>query len=277
MIAKALRILILTTAATLCALPLRAQIIHGTVVDGTSGATVRGAHIALLDLEGRTLGVAQSDSDGKFALRAPGEGRYLLRATHFAYVHAVTPAFEVSAAASVAIAFQLAPDPVRFDPLSVVVERREQRLEIAGFYQRQRLAFGKFITREKIAASPAISLTDLLRRYPGVQVVIDPNSLETDLILRGTTSDDRCYPSVAIDGMVVRAGGFAKQLLGQFLPPSEKEEEKAGVSIEFGLDTLAPPLDEIEAIELYPSLAGLPPFLVGRASPCGAVVIWTRR
>jgi outer membrane receptor for ferrienterochelin and colicin len=160
----------------------------------------------------------------------------------------------------------------------VIVERRQQRLEMAGFYQRQRLGFGSFITRDKIAASPAISLTDLLRRYPGVQVVIDPNSLETDVILRGTARLDRCYPSVAIDGMVVRMGGIAKLLLSQSLPPSEQAEvEKAGDSIDVGLDTLAPPPEEIEAIELYPSLAGLPPFLVGTTSPCGAVVIWTRR
>jgi hypothetical protein len=254
-IAATLRILILTTAATLCALPLRAQIIHGTVVDGTSGATVRGAHIALLNLEGRTLGVAQSDSDGKFALRAPGEGRYVLRATHFAFVHAVTPAFELGAAATVRVEFELAPDPIRFDPLTVIAERRQQLLEMAGFYQRQRIGFGKFITRDKIEASHAIYIADVLRRYPGVTLVRHPDSGEPEVILRGSAMQSLCFPSVMIDGMVVRHGG-------------------AG---DVSLESLVPSPDEVEAIEVYPGLAGVPPQLTGMNSPCGALVFWMRR
>jgi hypothetical protein len=35
-------------------------------------------------------------------------------------------------------------------------------------------------------------------------------------------------------------------------------------------------VNDIEAIEVYPGPAGVPPWLFGPRSPCGAVVIWTK-
>jgi hypothetical protein len=58
-----------------------------------------------------------------------------------------------------------------------------------------------------------------------------------------------------IDGMVVRHGG----------------------SGDISLESLIPSPNEVEAIEVYPGLAGLPPQLVGMNSFCGALVFWMRR
>jgi hypothetical protein len=252
-IAPAFRVLALTIAATLCALPLRAQVIVGTVVESISGTTVKGASIALLNLEGQTLVETHTDAEGKFALRAPGAGRYRVRTTHFAYVHAISEPFDVEAAATIMVEFRLARDAIRLDPLTVSVARRLQRLQMEGFYQRQRMGFGKFITRDQIEASPTYSVTHLLRKYPGVQVIRDPDTGEFDVTFRGAATLDTCLPSVMIDGIVVRHSGSGG----------------------FGLDSIS--LDEIEAIEVYTGLAGLPPQLAGMNSFCGAIVFWMRR
>lgn len=256
-IATALRALALAAAVPLCALPARAQTVAGTVVDSTSGAVVRGAYVALLDPAGHTVGGAESDSLGKFALRAPAAGTYRLRTTHIGYWNATSASVKVGAADALTVQLQIVPRPIEVDGLTISAAAPVRHLAEGGFYRRQRMGFGHYITRDEIAASAAFTLTDLLRRHPGVQVIAVDG--ETDVLLRsGRTMSLRgiCLPSVAIDGNVIRSGG---------------------VNAVAGLTTLVPSVLNIEAIEIYNGQGGLPGWASGTVSPCGALLIWMKR
>ena len=63
-----------------------------------------------------------------------------------------------------------------------------------------------------------------------------------------------CAPTVVLDGVVVTAGG------------------SGGTG---DLDSFNP--FNLEAIEIYPSPAGVPVQYSGYMSPCGAVLLWSRR
>lgn len=66
-----------------------------------------------------------------------------------------------------------------------------------------------------------------------------------------------CLPTVVLDGVVLRAGGYRRP---------------AGDLV----DDLLNPFN-IEAIEVYPSPAGVPVQYAGYLSPCGVIIAWTRR
>lgn len=260
MIATALRALALVAAVTLCALPARAQTVVGTVVDSTSGAAIRGVYVALLDPAGHAVSGTESDSLGKFALRAPAAGTYRLRTTHLGYWNATSAPVRVGADGALSIQLQVVARPITVDGLTVSAAAPVRHLAEGGFYRRQRMGFGHYITRDEIVASAAFTLTDLLRRHPGAQIItVDGEADDNDVILRsGRTMSFRglCLPSVAIDGNVIRSGG---------------------VNAVAGLQTLVPSVLDIEAIEIYNGQGGLPGWASGTVSPCGAILIWTRR
>lgn len=264
--ASALRVLLLTTAALLCALPAPAQTVIGTVMDSTSGMIVPGAYVALLDQAGQTVGGTQSDSLGNFALRAPAAGSYRLRTTQLGYWVATSALIQVGGTDARNIQLHLVPRPIELEGISITSAPQVRHLAEAGFYQRQKRGFGRYITRERIERQFAMRTSDLFRDYPGVQVVVvDQVTGESDVIMRGAammTPPGPCFPTIAIDGSLIRRGGSL---------------EFTGERADFvGLDAVLPSPSEIEAVEIYPSAAGVPGQFAG-ISRCGALLFWTRR
>lgn len=74
----------------LLAVPVRAQAVHGEVVDD-GGRPVAAAFVILQDAAGGSVARALSDSAGGFVLRAGGRGTYTLRAERIGYASAVSP------------------------------------------------------------------------------------------------------------------------------------------------------------------------------------------
>jgi hypothetical protein len=78
---------------TLCAVPLlavvatvaRGQVVRGTVVAELTGLPVGQAVVQLVDSSGTKRLGAFSDDSGHFAIRAPGDGRYILRAERIGF------------------------------------------------------------------------------------------------------------------------------------------------------------------------------------------------
>ena len=66
-----------------------------------------------------------------------------------------------------------------------------------------------------------------------------------------------CRPTVVLDGVVLRVGG-------------------AGNARDLLLDDLLNPFN-LEAVEVYPSAAGVPVQYQGYMSPCGAILAWSQR
>ncbi|MFL5540569.1 MAG: carboxypeptidase regulatory-like domain-containing protein [Longimicrobiaceae bacterium] len=82
-------------AGFLVAAPARAQAVHGRLVD-PAGRPVEQVLVALVDAQGRPAGGALTSAAGEFHIRAPGAGRYSLRAERVGYATVTTPAFALA-------------------------------------------------------------------------------------------------------------------------------------------------------------------------------------
>lgn len=252
---------VLLVALALTPLPAAAQVLEGTILEDGAGLPLPGTDVALLDGQGGLLVHATSDEGGAFALRAPGPGTYRLRIERLGYQTVTSDPFILRAGDRPSIDVHLVVQPVVMDPVQVEGEARDPRLARAGFYDRVAAGIGFFLTREEIEEAQADRLIDLFRSFRGGQVVSASSGAgQYDIVMRGSTSmlirGGTCYPTVAVDGGIVRRGGPGAEV-GTW-------------------DRVVHP-DEVEAIEVYSGGAGLPAFAAGNTSPCGAIVIWTRR
>ncbi len=255
---RRLRLPLLLTAATFAAgaPSLSAQVIRGTVVDAATGDAVAAAYVAILDTGGVAVGGGATGADGRFLLRVPGRGLYRFRASRLGYDGLLTEAVDVGPSADVPLLLRLRTSPVEIPSITVEANRHVARLEDVGFYRRRAMGFGHFLTPEQIEARVALRVTDLLRNLAGVRVV----GGELDVMMPGAEAmfiRGGCFPSIVLDGYVVRVGGIPSRgwmWLKDLLNPAE-----------------------IEALEVYPSAAGVPAQAAGYVSPCGAIVAWTKR
>jgi hypothetical protein len=109
-----------------------------------------------------------------------------------------------------------------------------------GFYKRLDRGIGYFRTPQDIAELRPVFPEDLFRGLPGIRVLAGASIVT---MARGK----RCPLTVAVDGTVLVS----------------KWSEMVHVS-------------DIHAIEVYTRPTGLPSWLAGSVSECGAVVIWTK-
>lgn len=249
------RSLLLLAFALLLGAPLRGQEVRGVVLDGSSGAGLDGATVELLDSLGVVRGEAVTASDGRFEIRAPDDGFYRLRATRLGYDSVHSDPFQVGMVLRVTL--RLSVRPVDADPL-LVVGRRPDNLVRAGFYGRMERGVGQFITYREIESRAVGRITDLFRGRAGAQVVLVRSGGERDILMGsgGTMSiSGRCYPTIVLDGMVIRRGGVGAEVgrWDEVIHPSQ-----------------------VAAIEAYSSAAGVPTELTRDPGTCGAILIWSR-
>ncbi len=258
--ARRLRLPVLLAATTLAAGPLAwsasAQVIHGTVVDAATGDVVAAAYVAILDTAGVAVGGGATGADGRFVVRAPRYGVYRLRASQLGYDGLLTEVVGAGPGGELSLLLRMRPSPVDIPSLTVEANRRVARLEAVGFYQRRAMGFGHYLTPEQIVARNASYTGDLLQGLAGIRVIGD---LGRQIVLTRASMSmfvrGPCAPSVVVDGYPVVVGGIGGPV---------------------SLDQLVAPQD-IEALEVYPGPAGVPVQYSGYMSPCGAIVIWTRR
>ena len=235
--------------------PAWAQTVQGTVLDIQSGLPIYTAEVALLAADDRVVVWVVTDEAGRFDIQAPDVGSYQLRASRIGYAALSTDTFTIEPGQDALLELRLQPSPIPMDSLEAVVEgQKPRRLVRVGFYERQRKGFGHFLAPEDIEARRPTFPTDLFWGMSGVRV-IRRNSYDWDLIMpsaQGSLGGSRCHPSVSIDGMVVQAGGRDDGWQDLFH------------------------VNDIEAIEVYPRGAGLPGWMAGQVSPCGAILLWTK-
>jgi hypothetical protein len=113
---------------------------------------------------------------------------------------------------------------------------------LAGFYARQKSNnFGHYLDRAAIEATHAQRPSESLRGVPGVRLL--PSSRVGNLVrIRN------CRPTIWLDGIR--------------LADAELDEVSS--------------MDDVAAIEIYKSLAGLPQQFIDRTNPCGGILIWSR-
>lgn len=104
---------------------------------------------------------------------------------------------------------RISAEDVVLEPLTVTARRQPaqlRRLELAGFYARERMNFGQFIRREDLDRGAPRVLSDVLRRYPGIRIV--PTIAGPQVMMsRATSSEGGCFPRILLDNIGYELAG----------------------------------------------------------------------
>jgi hypothetical protein len=239
------------------ALPARAQVLRGRVIDNATGEGVPTAAVEALAAR-RSAGRARTAADGKFEVRLRAAGTFRLTAQRTGYNASVTSDVPVAARETVYVEVRVAAAPMQLDPLRVtarVAPPHRRTLERTGFYDRERMGIGRFFRREDFERYRHLSTSRVLSRAPGVivegagpreWVVFTRSSIAGALMRDGA---GHCLPLLYLDGVRINTASALNEVASAA---------------------------NVEAVELYESAAEIPVEYVGSASACGVILVWTR-
>lgn len=221
--------------------PTRPGSVLGRVTDHGTGVALSGAEIRIRDTAVQVL----TDDNGFFKIPEIPWGVYVLEVDYIGYAHQEA-AFRVMGARAHQVDVSMPKDAIELDPITVTVRSRRWYADMEGLQHRMASGFGHFITSDVIEQRGITRLSDALRDTPGVR--IRPSGLRGAVVfVRGKV----CVPQVFVDGRLYR------------LDPDLLFNEGFG--------------SDLETIEVYTGVAGLPPEFNYGSNPCGAVVVWTKR
>jgi Carboxypeptidase regulatory-like domain len=228
---------------------LGAQTIAGRVLDDLTEVPISTAAIMLLDSTDTAVERVESDSVGRFFIRAPGAGMYRLYANRLAYEEFLSETFSLGEVGSVELLLRMAPMPVELDPFVVTAEWQRVKLEEEGFYRRRDNTQGYFFDEEEIQKWRPTFITDLLRNVPGLAV--QRGQLGEARVLSRRIYK-RCPLKIVLDGFKV---------------------DTVGGDLDFLVDP-----NRVIGIEIYPGAGGMgaPVQHRGMDAFCGILMIWTR-
>lgn len=243
---------------------LAGQTVVGRVLDETTGRLLAQADVAVLPSTFDSVLVSTVATDGTFRIPLTGPGEFRLRVRSLGYTTVTTTPVIVPPDAVVTVEVRLAVDAIPLQPLRVVAERVEP-VYMREFRERQRLGFGKFLSREDLEYRPGASLEDVLRGVQGVRInkdLIAGGRPIPRVEMRGAMIADNCYAALFVDG--VRQYSSDRRLSSNL--------DTARIEDFWLIDP-----DDIEAIEVYRGLAEVPGIYAGNAPRCGVVAVWLRR
>lgn len=189
-----------------------------------------------------------TDREGRLRIDRIPAGTYRYRLLHPGYAP-VDDSLRVRADETHVVAVHLQREPIEVDPVSVTLEYRPHWLEETGFYHRQELGLGRYLTPAAVEARRAQQFTRLVQELPGVRTrrVCQPHCYQ----LLEMTSPSRlgyCPPSLYVDGQELRL---------QRIPDFDQ------ISVQ-----------DVAAVEVYRGISQTPAEFAGK---CGSVVVWTKR
>lgn len=248
--------LILVVLAGVNLPPLLGQEVHGTLLAAETVTPLPYGLVELLDNNLRPVATAYADELGRFALLAPGPGRYSLRGSHMTAQPLIAGPLDLAEDQVATVELTLALQPIELDPLMVTVRPEYRQLVRKGFYERARTEFGTFVTPEQVDAWRPNRVTDLLRRLPGIRMEQHPSRINRYLVTMnragmfmgelGAGGGRRCVPRIIVDDVTM---------------------------VDFDVDDL--PAQDVFAVEVYRSPVQVPAQYGGVGGSCGVIVIWT--
>ena len=229
----------------------QAQAVRGKVVNQKDDRPVASAAVALVTQAGTVRRMTITDSEGDYSLSVPGAGIYSLRvdAAGFNTLNGIQ--FRVRQGQNLSFDLRLW-ELTELAPVVVEAEREPFAPgPLEGFYERQRVGRGHFLTREDLEKQGSSRFTDVLRLVPGVEIVPLRSSYTVRMKNVARITGD-CPPVLWVDN--VRWGS---------------------VDLDGGPDRELFPSD-IEGIEIY-TPSQVPPEFTSTDALCGVLVVWTKR
>lgn len=125
--------------------PAEAQTVQGQLLDRDTGQPVEGALVLLLGSDGKEFDGYLSNDAGRFLLRAPEAGTYLVRADRIGYETVSSEAFSLAPRQIFGLRLEMAETAIQLDELRVEGEqqcivRPEEGLEVARVWEEARKA-----------------------------------------------------------------------------------------------------------------------------------------
>ncbi|TVP49828.1 MAG: TonB-dependent receptor [Gemmatimonadales bacterium] len=239
--------------------------VRGTVVDASSGRGIPAAFVEFVDQGGLVRASATTGEDGAFLLSRVPRGEFRLRVSSLGYARTTTAAARLEAGEALTLVVRVSPSALVLAPLEVTASVRVTSPVLESFYARAERGFGGvFLTRADIErAGPTRGVSDLVAGLTGVYLDSRPApGLPAGVFLSEGHSGSAgrpCPVQVFLDGVPVdRRGGLS-----------------AGAQRGVQLDRLVTPA-EVEGIEVYRSLAEVPPEFLTTDARCGVIAVWRR-
>ncbi|HEU0013739.1 MAG TPA: carboxypeptidase regulatory-like domain-containing protein [Longimicrobium sp.] len=241
-----LRALLVAPLLLSLAAPAAAQTLRGRLLDAATDDPIPAGRVALMTDASTAVRWTLSDEQGWFELEAPRAGEYLVYAARVGFDEQVAGPLGLQGAEPTVVAFRLQRAATRLDPVTVEAQPYYRPLSSTGFYQRQRLGFGHFISPEELERLEARDLREILRMVPGISV--DDGAMVDKTRARGRGSVNRlCVaPALIVNGLRMFDGS-----LEDF------------------------PRDHILAIEVYRGPSDVPAQYAGDGF-CGVILVWLK-
>ena len=241
--------LVVTAAFAALASPLSSQqvarpvtqyALAGQVTDGHGGA-ITDAEVTVTQ-DGAAARSVRSDTTGRFAMADLVTNTFSVRGRRIGYEARTIPVTIPRSERRASLVVALEPMVTKLPGMSVVETEDEPDARLRDFRARRSTnSFGHYIERDVIDKRRPQYVSEVLRAVPGIYVQAS-RRIGNNVRIRG------CMPLLWLDG--VR------------LPGAELDE------------TVQP--QDVAAIEIYNSFAGIPAQFFDRAATCGTVLVWTR-
>lgn len=213
----------------------------GTITS-TDAEPVAGAQVTIQSRGDRELRQVQSDSLGHFAATHLADVPSAVRVRALGFVARTMEVPEPGASHRVSVAVTLERAVAQLSNMSVTAAAPDSDSKLADYRERKATnSFARFIDGDEILRRKPPFVSEMLRGIGGVSLIAE-GRMGNVVHIRG------CTPLVWVDG--VRMPGAQ-------------------------LDEVAAP-EDVAAIEIYNSFAGIPARYFDRAARCGTILVWLR-
>jgi len=224
--------------------------VSGTVVTSADGTPLAGALVSINDGP-----ETRANERGEWTLSDAPLGTRMLEVRALGYYPERRRVDVIPGAPSVHVA--LSTLKAVLDTVRVVASRINNR-DGDGFERRHKTGIGRYVTQADLARWNPVTLSDIFRQLPGVQLDYDTTGVEKQVLMRGAFG--KCAPAVYINGLVMTSrtadGGDAISMTADDLDTWIRPGDVIGIEVYAG-DT-AP-------IEYQQGMSG-----------CGSILIWTK-